>query len=174
MTKTISRTVDGATISATAAEALAPMVDSALDLFEEVRADWADGFVLWMGWCPLALRETDAGYLVMSPDLALDPRKDITADLSLALGTAVHLGAIPQRAGLEPQEIDFNNDVICTLTGSRPPGCSSHAPTRRRHRTRAGSSSRSRHRREPRTGDRTSWSACRSGTSGNGGRMRPT
>lgn len=119
---TLTRTIDGVTLSLRVLEQLSSMGETVLDELAARRSEWSDGFYIWLGWSPFMLRTSESGFDVIGPDLTSDPRQNLTDDLSLALWINVQLLDVAQRAGVEPQDIQFNSDVICTLDWESSPG----------------------------------------------------
>lgn len=83
--------------------------------FEKHAADWKDGYSRQPGWGPLVLRAESDGFVVTSPDYGGDPRSEDTDNISLAIWMMVSLMAAPKAAGVEPQDISWDDDVICVI-----------------------------------------------------------
>ncbi|SEF12730.1 hypothetical protein SAMN04489740_4280 [Arthrobacter alpinus] len=111
--KTITRDVAGTRLTATAAAELQPMIDGLLGEFERLRADWFDGYELWLGWGPLYLSERDGGFVVTSPDYARNPRTDRSDVITAAIALTVGQSSIITAAEVQPEDVGFDDAVIC-------------------------------------------------------------
>lgn len=118
---TLTRTVDGTTVSLDVIEPLSSLGEEVLDQFEERRAEWAERFYFWMGWCPFVLQPDGENYVVECPDFTADPYRDMTRDTSFALATIAQLLDAARKADVEPEQIGYYDDVICTLDWESSP-----------------------------------------------------
>lgn len=117
---TVRETVDGATIEATASSAVEPQLRTIVAVFADKRAEWRDGFMIWMGWGPLILTERDGTFVLASPDYRTDPNH-VTEDLTTALLNLMWQVAITNETGVEPVDTAFNAEVICVRDWAESP-----------------------------------------------------
>ncbi|WP_105566198.1 hypothetical protein [Microbacterium halophytorum] len=103
----------GKEIRATALAEVVAQAEGLISQFEEFADEWRDGFTLQIGWAPLWLREEDGGFTVLTRDFRNDPRTASTDDLTLAIWMMVSLMHTTQTAGVEPEDVAWDDRVIC-------------------------------------------------------------
>ncbi|MDT0201771.1 hypothetical protein [Nocardioides sp. AE5] len=81
-------------------------------MLEGQQANLRDGYVLQFGWGPIFLAATDEWLRLTTPDYGRDAANDRTADLSGALAIQVAQMWLPGAAGVRPQEIRFDQEVL--------------------------------------------------------------
>lgn len=109
--RTLSVPLADTILTGTARSSLREQLQSLLDEIARLAVEPRDGFVVQFGWSPVILRARPDGYALVARDYAADPNTD-TDDLSLVLWLAQALIAVPERAGLQPQQVRDSDAVI--------------------------------------------------------------
>lgn len=109
---TITRQAGEHTLLATASTQFSQIVNDILDVLEGQQENLRDGYVLQFGWGPIFLEASDEGLRLTTPDYGRDATNDRTADLSGAIAIQVSQLWLPEAAGVRPQEIRFDQEVL--------------------------------------------------------------
>lgn len=112
-TTTIRSDRTGTQIRATALPDVEPQVRGLISQFEEFSDEWRDGFTLQIGWAQLWLREDDDGFTILTRDVQNDPRTASSEDLTLAIQVMISLLRTAEAAGVTPEDIRWDDRVIC-------------------------------------------------------------
>lgn len=113
-----SVTADGRTLRASVVAPLEPVLNDLFEILLKRSADWRDDFTLWFGWGPIILREggdTPHEFVAHCPDYREDPNSSETDDLTQGIWPVVAMTQVLPAAGVEGQEIECAEDVICVI-----------------------------------------------------------